>query len=239
MKRDLHLFILQIKEDLNQSGHSCFSLRAWPSSEIQSDLSHLLRSVGCSENTKQLPEKAGAVFHTALHCQFSLPWVRQCVCVRFWSWKLTKHRPSSSAPQPHTVPLTDIASSARRKGRDYGTHNFSRTGQGWETTWKPWKVTRGTACNKATGLWQGNASGSEGDIWKLPTEKDQEAPLKLQGTRDLNSSLQISLCDMYTPFLSFPLTLLCQLPLCFSCYHQALFWWLLFNFSTAEVPVRN
>lgn len=52
MKGDLHLFIRQIKEDLNQSGHSCFSLQPWPSSEVLSDLSHLWHSVGCSENTK-------------------------------------------------------------------------------------------------------------------------------------------------------------------------------------------
>lgn len=34
--------------------------------------------------------------------------------------------------------------------------------------------------------------------------RSQKRTLKLQGTRDLNSSLQISLCDTHTPFLFFP-----------------------------------
>lgn len=65
MKGDLYLFVLHIKEDLNQSGHSCLSLQTWPSSEVLCNLSHLLHSVGYSENTKYRPVKAGAVFHAA------------------------------------------------------------------------------------------------------------------------------------------------------------------------------
>jgi len=71
-------------------------------------------------------------------------------------------------PNAHQVPLhlshvlpPSQPSPALQAGKAVAVaHSYSGTGQGWEAARGPWKVTRGTACNKATGLWRENPHGS-------------------------------------------------------------------------------
>lgn len=131
------------------------------------------------------------MFHTALHWQLSLSWVHQCVCARFWSWRQTRFL---CTPQ------------LCAEGRLWPWHaqfQQDRVGLGSSTRMAKGNCHRATACDKATRLWWGKANGGEGDIRKLPKEKPCGAPLKIQGMRNLHSSLQISLCETHSPFISF------------------------------------
>lgn len=223
MVRDFHLFTPQIKEDLNQSGHSCFSLWIWPSSETGSTLSHPLHRVGCSENTKQQPVEAGAIFHTALHCQLSLSWVQQCVCARSGSWRQTR------------LLFTPQLYAEERLWPWHTQFQQDREGLGSSLRTAKDNCYRGTACDKATRFWWGKVNGGKGDTGKLPKEKHCGVPLKIQGM-SIPFSSNLTLWNAHSIHI-FPInypSLLCQLPFCFSSDYQGLLWELLFHFSTTD-----
>jgi len=74
--------------------------------------------------------RAGAVFHMAPCCHFSLPWFHQGVCVRLWSWQLTENRPRPAVPPPPTLTLQGgqaVVTACRIPAEQRGSGKWLRT----------------------------------------------------------------------------------------------------------------